>query len=1245
MSSYTDRDIHCEIAGRELEILQALGIHLQGRGHQHCPFPDHEDRRPSWRWDAGKARWFCSCGGGSIIDAVMRAEGLAAGEAIRWIRSTVLGDDEAPEPRRRPAPPPANSNAEQQRRRLQEEVADRALRLWQEAAPASPNHPYLRAKDVGAHELRERNGVLYVPLFDIDGRVWTLQTISQGADDGFGKRFMRGGRVAGLFAPIGLNAPPRRLIICEGWATGATLHEQTGWPVMAAMNAGNLMAVAKTARKTWEAADIVLAADNDRRTRGNPGASKATEAALVVGARLAVPQFPENAGDKDSDFNDLHRIDPGAVAAAIEAAERPAPPPAEGVAVATLTAAEASERTRQAIARFFERALAYVPDLPDPLDINAPEPPPPFAMGIRGSVGLGKTQLTLEHLVRPELADKFINYYGPTHALNGELLERFAAMAGPDSPKARVVYGREQVRPDGEPMCAKSDLAKSVALLGQNVQRHLCEKERETGEIEPETGKPRVELERCEHFSGCPYQRQRGDRSPGVRFLSHAHLHLEGAVPHADLAIVDESHWQGALRGTDVRLYPSPEGIVATGGYAIFLGSLQLPRSGINDATNADLVAISQRCAKAIYAGGALKNFRDAGVTATDAKWAKGVEYSRIERLDVRPGMPRARQEEGIKRYRQQEALRFARFFGLLAECLDAGVDPCRDCFELVRDVKNPAGGLDDKLYMYWADKVRAPAAPALLLDANLETRIAKRFFPGLEPPVIAEARLQSYHGTQITDHSVPKARIAPPYNPESDPQETKRRANRRGELRRLVEVEAARGKTLCVSYRDVHLAMEAEGEISNARFAHWNRLRGHDEWRDADTLIVAGLPQPSVEAIERMARAMWRLDPTPIQTIPPDRHGAKRYKRELRLITLADGGTRPIAVDVHPDPRCTLLLDQVRGEVMQAVGRMRLVHRSADRPCKLIVLTNYPLPIPVHELSTWDGVMPDPLAVLVARGIVPQAWRDIEAALPDMIEPDRGKPGDAARDAFRRAGIAEFSLLEILYTENSAFRLFRYRVEGRRKSSRVLVDLNRHPDPKAAVERTLGELTLFEAATPNSGGEVIETTAPPPAPVAVPDRAPPDVVAAAGEIADTGKISDTVAAEPSQPGSEIMPEPEPAPASAAEVEPFSEADDWPGPDPAEMRPQAALPRLVISNPSSESPEGPEKLSDTELIRLLPPKQPTDTAVGWECRCQDVLGAWKIEWFRAQKLVREESAAHNWQAHSPVLLVSTRDSP
>ena len=72
------------------------------------------------------------------------------------------------------------------------------------------------------------------------------------------------------------------------------------------MNAGNLLPVAKAARAYWRDADLTIAADNDRTTPGNPGLTKATAAALSVGARLAVPEFPD--GVTGSDFNDLNNF-------------------------------------------------------------------------------------------------------------------------------------------------------------------------------------------------------------------------------------------------------------------------------------------------------------------------------------------------------------------------------------------------------------------------------------------------------------------------------------------------------------------------------------------------------------------------------------------------------------------------------------------------------------------------------------------------------------------------------------------------------------------------------------------------------------------------------------------------------------------------------------------------------------------------------------------------------------------------
>jgi hypothetical protein len=67
------------VRGRETEVLKALGIaRKEGASHSHCPYPNHNDANPSWRWDQAKARAFCSCIDGShtILDVVAHCEGV-----------------------------------------------------------------------------------------------------------------------------------------------------------------------------------------------------------------------------------------------------------------------------------------------------------------------------------------------------------------------------------------------------------------------------------------------------------------------------------------------------------------------------------------------------------------------------------------------------------------------------------------------------------------------------------------------------------------------------------------------------------------------------------------------------------------------------------------------------------------------------------------------------------------------------------------------------------------------------------------------------------------------------------------------------------------------------------------------------------------------------------------------------------------------------------------------------------------
>lgn len=182
-------------------------------------------------------------------------------------------------------------------------AATEAARRWQEAQSCT-GHPYLSAKGVQAHGVRsDAAGALIVPMRDTAGNLHSLQTITADGD----KRFLSGGRVKGCYHAIG-KPTGGALIVCEGYATGASIHEATGQAVAIAFNAGNLEAVSLALRAKYPALKIIIAADDDHQTEGNPGTTKATAAAQAVGGTLAVPDFGVNRPDRATDFNDLHQV-------------------------------------------------------------------------------------------------------------------------------------------------------------------------------------------------------------------------------------------------------------------------------------------------------------------------------------------------------------------------------------------------------------------------------------------------------------------------------------------------------------------------------------------------------------------------------------------------------------------------------------------------------------------------------------------------------------------------------------------------------------------------------------------------------------------------------------------------------------------------------------------------------------------------------------------------------------------------
>jgi phage/plasmid primase-like uncharacterized protein len=83
--------IRLAVSGRELDILAALGVHWCGSQHIHCPYPDHADKHPSWRWDAEKGRAYCTCTrSDSIFDVIGKLKDISF-EIAKIVAAELIG--------------------------------------------------------------------------------------------------------------------------------------------------------------------------------------------------------------------------------------------------------------------------------------------------------------------------------------------------------------------------------------------------------------------------------------------------------------------------------------------------------------------------------------------------------------------------------------------------------------------------------------------------------------------------------------------------------------------------------------------------------------------------------------------------------------------------------------------------------------------------------------------------------------------------------------------------------------------------------------------------------------------------------------------------------------------------------------------------------------------------------------------------------------------------------------------------
>ena len=193
-----------------------------------------------------------------------------------------------------------------------EQAATKAAAIWQAAQPATADHGYLSRKGIQPHGTKVgSDGRLLVPMRDTAGKLWNLERITaeKPTDGSADKKGLYLGRRTGCYYAIGRPQGAAVLCIAEGFATGASIHEATGLPVAIAFNAGNLEPVAKALRKKFPDLPMVICADDDWKTEGNPGRTKGEAAALAVGGVMVFPVFQGDRPEKATDFNDLHQAE------------------------------------------------------------------------------------------------------------------------------------------------------------------------------------------------------------------------------------------------------------------------------------------------------------------------------------------------------------------------------------------------------------------------------------------------------------------------------------------------------------------------------------------------------------------------------------------------------------------------------------------------------------------------------------------------------------------------------------------------------------------------------------------------------------------------------------------------------------------------------------------------------------------------------------------------------------------------
>ncbi len=634
----------------------------------------------------------------------------------------------------------------------------------------------------------------------------------------------------------------------------------------------------------------------------------------------------------------------------------------------------------------------------------------PAALYLKVTPGVGKTYGYLQLIKRQrEKYPEFTAWiFVPRIMLGNQIVQDHGE-------GAYLIKGRLQEL-EGEPLCRKHDLVRQVQAT-RGVYKTLCERIEEDGEGH-----------RCEHIDECAYFRQyREANKPGSTvIMAHEYAFIPSQrlteLPRPDLIVFDESFYSTAIQEKE----DSVESFLSSAG-----SFRELAQKIVGALASVDPVflllaeGITSEKLREAHSGLWAEASGDR-VLPTDSPSVIKQKLSASPGLGIVPDV----------------------FMGLATE-LDLG----KQRFDSVY-VKN------GMVYTQSRKPLEIPTdVPVLITDATGSRELLQPIFGERTIEEVEVSVKRNLHVIQVVGFNAAKSVL-------TRRQDTPKRLKEiEGVLNKYVEENPGK-KVLVVTYKKTEELLKLP---ESCTIRHFNGLRGDNDLKDFDTVVIIGRIEPRPEDIERKA------------------YGLLYDQQDADLELLGDGQWYPgvpqgfcmtngellgwSEVSVHPDPLCQRILEAHReDEIIQAIDRIRSV--SAEETKETIIVTNVPLPIQVERLVDYRrfvGDLPRLEQAFIELGeVIPLKASWLSEKFPDLW----ASTDVARKDIERNAGVLKgticykYLLQSVLFNPPPPIMVYTFRLQGQRGRPTRCFSVHSLETTRERLVSLLGEeVTLIEHA------------------------------------------------------------------------------------------------------------------------------------------------------------------------------------